>query len=342
MNIAWPPEWAPQAATLLAWPRATGDCAENLEAVRDTIAAMAQALHAYQHVILVAPDEECRNAISAHPLLSAIKPQLTIIDCPTNDIWARDFGPLCVSSENKRACIDFRFDGWRGQYTAELDDAVTACLNKQNVLENDCYIRDEHVLEGGSIDQNGNGVLLTTRSSLLVHSRNTGMDSKDFEHLFRRRLGIDTVHWLNNGALIGDDTHGHIDTLARFVSEGTIVYQGCSNPADPHYNDLAAMADELAELRDKQSQPYKLRELPMPEAIFDSETGRRLPAGYANFLIANQCILMPAYADPVDPKAADILQTCFPNRVIIAIDARPLIRHGGALHCAAMQIPAHE
>lgn len=198
----------------------------------------------------------------------------------------------------------------------------------------------DSVLEGGSIEVDGTGTLLTTRRCLLEHSRNPGLNQCGFESLFARHFGVHTTHWLAHGGLIGDDTDGHIDTLARFVAPGTIVYQACEDPGDPHFEPLTAMARELAALRRPNGQPYRLHALPLPRPIHDPEDGRRLAAGYANFVIANGLLLVPAYDDPADARAQAVLQTCFPDRDVQPIDCRALIRQNGALHCAMMQIPA--
>lgn len=326
---------------LLAWPRADGDCADNLGPARTTIATMAAHLGQCEDVILIAPDDESRRAIAADPGLARTG-RLRVISCGANDIWARDFGPVTVISQGRRKFLDFRFDGWGGRYPAQLDNRITAILHAQGTLGDGARLPLQCVLEGGSIDGNGDGALLTTRACLIEHSRNPDMSVSGFEALFRRQLGVDTVHWLGNGALLGDDTDGHVDTLARFTAPNQIVYQGCDDPSDAHYQPLRALAAELASLRDRHGKPYRLRALPLPAPIRDAQSGRRLPAGYANFLIANRLILMPAYDDPADARAARILQACFPRRRIVGIDARPLIRHNGALHCAAMQIPAHD
>lgn len=302
---------------------------------------MAATLAEYQKVVLVSPDAESRAAIAANPALPEPASRLQVIDCPADDIWARDFGPVTVLVGEHRRFIDFRFDGWCGRYPADRDDRMTARLYQAGALGIGEIMHDACVLEGGSIDTNGDGALLTTRRCLLDNARNRDAAEAGFEALFRRRLGIDKVHWLAHGGLAGDDTDGHIDTLARFVAPDTIVYQGCDDKADSHYEPLAAMAEELRALRDRHGRPYRLQSLPLPAAVHDPGDGRRLPAGYANFLIANGCVLVPAYDDPADAQAAATLQQCFPDRRIVSIDCRALIRHNGALHCAAMQLPAH-
>ncbi|GAB3685857.1 agmatine deiminase family protein [Salinisphaera aquimarina] len=336
-----PPEWAHQQAMLLVWPRDGGDWGNGLAAARDVSAAMAAALCKRQQVILVCADDECAYSIAAHPLLAELgHARLKVVQVANDDIWARDTGPLTVIENGARLFLDFRFDGWGGQFDAGHDDRLTAALHAAGAYGAGTLERREHTLEGGSIEVNGDGALLTTERCLIAGRRNANIDRDAAQSLLANAFGVDTVHWLAHGDLIGDDTDGHIDTLARFAATDTIVYQGCDDPADAHHAPLTAMAAELAALRDRHDTPYRLVELPLPAPIHDPDDGHRLPAGYANFLIANGCVLAPAFNDPADEPAHAILAGLFPNREIIPIDSRALIRQHGGLHCAAMQIPA--
>jgi len=326
---------------LLVWPRTRGDWGNGLDAARDVIAAMTAALAAHQRVILAAADTECITSIAAHPRLTDLpKSRLQVVNVPNDDIWARDTGPLTVLDDDRRVYLDLRFDGWGGQFDAARDDRLTAALHYSGVLAPGTLARCDRVLEGGSIDANGAGALLTTERCLIAGQRNAGLDRTGAEQLLRTLLGITTVHWLEHGELIGDDTDGHIDTLARFIDVDTIVYQSCDDHGDAHYAALNAMADELAQLRNAGGAPYRLIALPLPAPQYDPSDGHRLPAGYANFLIANRCVLVPSFDDPADAQAQAILASAFPEREIVAIDSRALIRQHGGLHCAAMQIPA--
>lgn len=332
-----PPEWAPQAATLLVWPRAGGDWGDRLAPARDAIARIATALAPRQTVILAANDAECRDSIEARDELTAAN--VTIVDLPNNDIWARDTGPITVFTGNgRRQFLDFRFNGWGGRHPAGKDDALAANLYRTGLLGDGELVRHDWVLEGGSIESDGAGTLLTTEHCLLHGRRNPSLDRETLETRLRETLGVEHILWLREGGLEGDDTDGHIDTLARFASPDHIVYQACDNPGDSQHAPLAAMAEELARMRTIDGKPYRLTPLPLPKPQHD-ETGRRLPAGYANFLLANGVILAPAYDDPADEEAHATLTKCFPDRQLIPIDCRTLIRQNGALHCAAMQIP---
>lgn len=334
-----PPEWAAQQATLLVWPRDSGDWGAGLAAARAAIGELARALCDFQPVVLAAADHECRASIAAHDALAGLS-ALSVVDVANDDIWARDTGPITVFDDGARRFLDFRFDGWGGQFAASRDDAFTAGLHATGCLGRGALERHELTLEGGSIEVNGTGALLTTERCLIKGRRNADIDRDDASALLRAALGVETVHWLTHGGLIGDDTDGHIDTLARFAATDTIVYQGCRDRDDMHYPALSAMAEELAALRRPDDTPYRLVELPLPQAVHDPDDAHRLPAGYANFLVANGCVMIPAFDDPADEQARAIIAELFPDRAIHAIDSRALIRQHGGLHCAAMQIPA--
>lgn len=331
-----PPEWAPQAAMLLVWPRSAGDWGGCLAAARDTIATMAAVLAERQPVILVAADAECRQSIDDHPQLRDATPPV-VVDAPNDDIWVRDTGPLTVF-DDERVFVDFRFDGWGGRFSAHNDDRLTVALHAAGVLGRGTLERRSAVLEGGSIESSGTGALLTTERCLLAGRRNPGLNRAGVEAMLEDAFGANTIHWLAHGDLIGDDTDGHIDTLARFVAADTIAYQGCADDTDPHFAQLSAMRRELEELRDPNGTAYRLVELPLPAPIHDLDDGHGLPAGYANFVIANGCVLIPAFDDPADAVARQRLAECFPEREIVPIDSRALIRQHGGLHCASMQI----
>ena len=233
------------------------------------------------------------------------------------------------------ACHDFIFNGWGGKYeTRDLDNAVPRGIARH--LNIPLW---EHgiVLEGGSIDVNGRGTVMTTEQCLLNPNRNPDLSKDQIEKTLHECLGTAHAIWLPGG-IIGDDTDGHVDTLARFCDPGTIAYQACDDRQDAHYEELRAMADELAAFRDPYGKPYRLAPLPLPEPIHDDD-GRRLPAGYPNFLIVNGAVLVPTYGCAQDAAALERLRPCFPTREVIGIDCRALIHQYGSLHCVTMQIP---
>lgn len=324
---------------LLVWPKQGGDWGNHLTAARATLERAAYSIALHQPLLLVAPDREALDDIHARESLSRLS-RLQVMQVNADDIWARDFGPLTLFVGAQRHFVDCRFNGWKKKYPAQLDDRVTAALCAKQSLGEGRYRRREYVLEGGAVDSNGAGCLLTTRRCLIHNARNKGDTERKWNMVFREEFGILRVHWLDHGYLEGDDTDGHVDTIARFVGPDAICYQGCDDRSDPQFEDFANLEQQLAQLRDLNNRPYTLHRLPMPRAQLD-EDGRRLPAGYANFLIANRVVLVPQYLDPTpDAHARRVLASIFPDREILGIDCRPLIQQNGAIHCAAMHIPA--
>lgn len=324
---------------LFTWPRASGDWADELAPARDSIAHAARVVSQTQTVILIAADENAYESIQTHPALSLGNPKLRVHRAPNNDVWVRDYGPLTLLGNSQRQFLDCRFNGWAGKYPADKDDRVTHALIQSSLLGQGNYQRREYILEGGAIDGNGAGALLVTRCCLLACPRNANDSEAVWNQRFADDLGIQNVHWLDHGLLEGDDTDGHVDTLARFVAQDHIVYQGCEDPADCHYSSLQNLGRQLTGLRQINGGAYQVQALPLPQPQYDAH-GRRLPAGYANFLIANNVVLVPQYNDPADAQALRIIGDCFPAREAVGIDCAPLIRQNGAIHCAAMQIAA--
>jgi len=262
---------------------------------------------------------------------------LHLYQVPADDTWARDHGPITVIRDGRPVLLDFRFNAWGDKYAASKDDAINQQLNAAGAFGNAHLEQINFILEGGSIESDGQGTLLTTSRCLLNPQRNPDKTQNDIEAELTLRLGTDRILWLNHGYLAGDDTDAHIDTLARFCDDNTICYVQCQDPQDEHFETLSKMERELKAFRNRSGKPYRLVPLPMVTAI--NENGKRLPATYANFLITNNSVLMPAYDTPEDDTALATLQACFPNRQIIAINCRPLIRQHGSLHCITMQIP---
>ena len=261
---------------------------------------------------------------------------VTFFECDLNDAWIRDSGPIFVrNAEGDVAMVNFRFNGWGGKFRADRDDRLTAALHRAGCFGDVPLVTSPLIVEGGALETDGLGTLLVRASAVCAETRNPGWTRTDLETAWRESLGVTRVHWLEHGRLQGDDTDGHIDTLARFCDPYTIAYQACDDPCDPHYASLQAMAAELAALRAPNGQAYALIPLPMPEPRVAA--GRRLPAGYANFLILNGRVLLPTYACPQDAEAQNRLASAFPGRDVIPIDCRALIRQNGSLHCATLQ-----
>lgn len=332
------PEWAPQRALLLVWPDAETDWAADLETVEATYRAIVAA--ARQPVIIA-----CKDAGHAEWIRQKLGPgsaaasRCRFYPVPYDDTWVRDYGPLAVLGTEGLELVDFRFNAWGDKYPSGRDDAVTRQLHEAGAFGPVPLIRDERVLEGGAIDTDGCGTLLTTESCLLHPSRNRALGKETAEAWLLERLGLERVQWLGAGWLAGDDTDGHVDMLARFADADTICHQTCDDPADPHFEPLRRLAQELAALRKRDGAPYRLVPLPLPAPVNDDKQ-RRLPCSYANFVILNRDLLVPVYGDPADRVACERLAACFGGRRLVPIDARPLIRQNGSLHCVTMQIPA--
>ena len=330
-----PAEWEQQEGILLPWPHSGTDWVDMLSAVEPVFVQIARHASRFERVVIVAPEEA-----SPHGLLSnkgARMENITFAGCPTNDTWGRDFGPITVYRNDKPLPLDFTLNGWGEKYPAGLDNRVTTRLAAKGIFSVSPFVVDM-VLEGGSIDCDGKGTLLTTSRCLLNPNRNPQMDRVQIEQSLLEQLGIERILWLDHGMLYGDDTDSHIDILARFAPDDTILHVACNDPADPQYTELREMRLQLETFRTVQGEPYNLVPLPLPAPRFNS-AGERLAATYANFLVINGAVLVPVYNDPLDVEACAIIASAFPGWEIIGINASPLILQGGSLHCTTMQLP---
>ncbi len=334
-----PAEWAAQSGVLLTWPRPDSDWGEDLVIIEPVFAAIASRISHHEKVIVTCGDAAQRTRVTA--LIEKARGRLSQIAfplAPSNDVWARDHGPITVIESGKPLLLDFGFNGWGGKYPADHDNHLTRSLHIEGVFGPTPLREIDFVLEGGSIDSDGQGTLLTTTQCLLAPTRNPGYNRDRIESRLRETLGVERILWLEHGWLAGDDTDSHIDMLARFCDERTIAYTACDDAGDEHYDELRRMAQELAALRTSDGRPYRLVPLPLPHAKRNRD-GDRLPASYANFLIINGAVLAPVYSDPADEIALDRLRACFPDREIVDIPCLPLIAQFGSLHCATMQLP---
>lgn len=330
-----PAEWEPQDAVLIAWPHQHTDWAPLLAEVEDVYLALTREISRFETVIIVTPQAAAlKNRLLNENLnLSRVR----IIEIATNDTWARDFGPLTVYRGTHTRLLNFVFNGWGGKFSAELDNLVTTKLHASGIFKKTSRQDIDLVLEGGSIEVDGCGSLLTTSQCLLNPNRNPHLSRQQLEELLSAYFGVDHFLWLDHGDLVGDDTDAHIDTLARLCPQDTILYVSCPDRSDEHFHPLQQMEEQLSSFVSRAGQPFRLLPLPWPRACV--EEGRRLPATYANFLVINQAVLVPTYSEPADAIALQTIAQAFPQREIIAIDCRPLIRQHGSLHCVTMQLP---
>ncbi|WP_240099316.1 agmatine deiminase family protein [Thermomonas flagellata] len=335
-DVRFPAEWEPQAAVLIAWPHAGTDWAARLGEVEETYIALVAAITRFQPVVVCVPDDDVETYADLRLRSNRVDPaQVRFVQVDYDDTWLRDSGPITLRAGDGFRLLDFRFTAWGGKFDAGRDDRLVERLHAQGLFRDAARERIDFALEGGAIETDGAGTLLTTWHCL--HARHPGLTREDLGARLAGWLHQQRVLWLEHGALEGDDTDAHIDTLARFAPDDAIVFQACDDAADAHYADLKAMADEIAALRTRDGRPYRLFPLPWARPVIDE--GRRLAASYANFLIVNGAVLMPAYGDPADAAAAAVLAQAFPGREIVPVPCRPLIWQNGSLHCITMQLP---
>ena len=334
----FPAEWEPQAAILIAWPNPDTDWAERLGEVEDAYIRLVLAITRFQPVIIVVADDDVEAYADARLRSNRVDMErVRFVTAPHDDTWLRDTGPITLhDGAGGFRLLDFRFTGWGGKFEAGDDDRLTERLHGAGVFGEAGLMAIDFALEGGAIETDGAGTLLTTWRCL--SERHPQASSEELSRKLADALGQDRVLWLDHGYLEGDDTDAHIDTLARFAAPDAIVFQACDDPSDSHFAELGKMADELAVLRTREGEPYRLYPLPWAKPILDGD--RRLAASYANFLIVNGAVLMPGYGDAVDAEAVAVMQAAFPDREIVQIDCRPFIWQNGSLHCLTMQLPA--
>ncbi len=334
--VRFPAEWELQQAVMLAWPHEQTDWAYMLNEVEDCYEQIARAIVRYSKLLIVAPvTSNVRLRLN-----DCDQENLFFFDVDTNDTWTRDYGVITtLQPDGTPIYNDFCFNGWGLKFASNYDNLVTRKMVFSNILNGKYHNELGFVLEGGSIESDGQGTILTTRECLLSPNRNGDLTRKQISTHLKEVLGAKKVLWLDHGALEGDDTDSHIDTLARLAPHNTIVYVGCDDKTDSHYEELVAMRADLQAMRNINGEPFNLVELPLPDAIYD-EDGERLPATYANFLILNDAVLLPIYGQPKkDFLAEQIMKIVFPDHEIISIDCNALIKQHGSLHCATMQFP---
>jgi len=335
MRTRLPAEWEEQDGVLLAWPHAESDWRIHLEVVEPVFIEIVRQVSRFEKVLITAPDPETVRKSLTRAGTSMERVRLFRID--SNDTWARDFGPITVLENGQPILLDFGFNGWGLKFAADLDNLITRRLAKEGAFRAPLRTLDL-ILEGGSIESDGDGTILTTSACLLSPNRNPHLSRREIEVKLAGVLGADRFLWLENGHLAGDDTDSHVDTLARLCPDDTILHVSCTDPAEEHYPALSAMVAELHGFRTRKDRPYRLIPLPWPQARHGEE-GQRLPATYANFLVINGAVLVPTYGEINDEAALRAIGDAFPGRKVIGVDCRPLIMQHGSLHCVTMQIP---
>ena len=328
LGYRMPPEWDRHAATWMSWPRPEGQSFPGrYDAVLPVFGEIVRALAPHEPVQINVGDAVLEAA--ARAVIGPVA-NVRFHHHPTDEPWCRDHGPMFVKRGADLAIVNWEFNGWGGKYPHAHDNAVQPRIARQLAWP---LFGAGMVLEGGSIDVNGTGLLLTTESCLLNPNRNPRLTKFEIERALRDYLGVTTVLWLGNG-LVGDDTDGHVDDLARFVNPATVVTVVEEDPQDVNY---AALQDNLHRLR-AMKEIQRIVELPMPGVV--EFHGQRLPASYANFYIANEIVLLPTYRHPNDARAQAILQSLFPNRRVVPLDSTALIWGRGSFHCLTQQQPA--
>lgn len=331
-------EWEDYDTVMMAWPSADTDWAPMLEEAEKCYLDMARAIcHSGLRLLVVDPTGNVRDKLGFVPA-----DRLIVVKTPHNDTWTRDYGPVTVEeADGSLRALDFRFDGWGLKFAADRDNMVNLRMVSLGLLRRECYEGHlDYTFEGGALETDGRGTMMSTAECLQSLNRNGYRTEEQLRDYFAHTFGVTHFHLLRHGALAGDDTDSHIDTLARFAPHDTILYVKCYNPSDSHAAELELMEQELRALRTPEGNPYNLIGLPLPDAIYDSD-GERLPATYANFLITPRTVLLPVYGQKDnDLMAHQMLQIAFPDREIVDVDCRALIRQHGSLHCSTMQLPA--
>lgn len=332
-----PAEWEPQGAVLVAWPHSNTDWNYMLDDAEACYYDLVKAISRHAKAIVIAPDSgRAREVLADLP-----QDNIFYFETPTNDTWTRDYGVITLRDADGNALLgDFGFNAWGGKFESNLDNGVTRRMFDAGLLRGKYCDYNDFMLEGGSIESDGKGTLLTTESCLLTPTRNASMSRNEIEEKLKETLGVKKVLWLDKGEMIGDDTDGHIDTIARLAPNNTILFNGDGDD-NAQGKALNGILKSLSEMTDCDGNPFTLLELPVPDAVYDVDDGHQLPATYANFLVLNDAVLMPTYRQPLkDMHAEMVLKVAFPNHVIERVDCSALIRQHGSLHCATMQLPS--
>ena len=341
-NYILPAEWYTQSCVQLTWPHEDTDWRDYLDDITETFVQIAKAVAHYEPLVIAAKYPERVREVLAESLNDDEMARVSIYECDNNDTWARDhaFITLVSTIDASASCrlLDFRFNGWGEKFAADKDNRINRTLYDKGVFSGERVDYDDFVLEGGSIESDGRGTVLTTSVCLMAPHRNQPMTQAEVETVLKDRLCARKIVWFDYGQLIGDDTDGHIDTIVRVCPDNTLLYVGCYDENDPQYADLKALENQLQQATDADGRPYRLLKLPMPDALYDD--GDRLPATYANFLIINGAVIVPTYnQEENDARALELVAEAFPGYDIIGIDSQTIVRQHGSIHCLTMQYP---
>ncbi len=331
-----PAEWEPQDAVLLAWPHPDTDWVDTLADVLPVYLELTRQISRFEQVIILSPEPQDVHAQLERA--GIVSDQIQLANIATNDTWIRDFGPITIVDNGQPRLLDFGFNGWGLKFAADKDNQVTRQLATTPLWSGATLDTVGLILEGGSIESDGNGTLLTTSTCLLNPNRNPHLTKDQLEAQLHALFGSQHLLWLDYGRLAGDDTDAHIDTIARLCPDDTILYVCCNDRQDAHFQEFQRLEEQLNSFCTRQNNPFRLVPLPWPKAQYFE--GRRLPATYSNYLVINDAVLVPCYQDAADNEALKIIGSCFPERDIIGIDCRALIKQHGSLHCITMQLPA--
>lgn len=327
-----PAQWEKQQAIILTWPHSQSGFCDNLYPIETLYYQLVSLISQEQQVWINASDESLARLKNLYKTNSNVR----IFNINSNDCWARDHGAISLYVDGNLELQNFHFNGWGNKFAHDLDNKISTNMAKLNGFGQTKLNEHELILEGGSIETDGQGTLLTTKTCLLNQNRNPQLNQAQIEERLKTKFGFKRILWLEHGHLEGDDTDAHIDTLARFITPNHIIYcQG--KPKDSHYANLKAMEDELKAFKQTNGAPYSLTPLPLPSAIYNAQ-GQRLPATYANFLFINNRLLVPIYGVKEDQLALEQFRQALPNYPIEPINCREAIEQFGSLHCLTMQV----
>ena len=331
------PEWSPQEAVMLAFPNSDTDWNYILDEAQEQYHRIIKSFCENDvKILLICNDIDHTKAILADCNQELIR----YVKLDFNDTWTRDYGPISIVKDDRLRALDFGFNGWGLKFQSDKDNLINLQMRDSDLLQNGVYKNKRAIiLEGGSVETDGNGTVLTTTRCLCSPNRNGGLSKEKAIKMLADNLGADHVLMLDYGALEGDDTDSHIDTLARLAPGNIILFTGCRDIDDSQFEELLKMRAQLTLFRNSMGEPFNLIELPLPNAIYD-ENGERLPATYANYLVTDSVVFVPTYGQPQnDHLAMQTIKIAFPDHKIVGIDCTTLIKQHGSLHCATMQLP---